>query len=430
MGDLLYHVQAKAAWFCRRFFPFMMIMNLRVFALAFFALMAVFCLSPAKASAATFSEWVADFAAQAEANGISRRFYFSVFEGIDQEDASVLDKAAYQPEFTTPLWEYLDGRVNNVSVRAGLAEKSRYHDMLQQIERRYGVAPEVLLAIWSVETKYGEVLRKSKRLHYVPRALATLAWGDRKRTSFARSQLLAALKIMRDDKIGRDKMYGSWAGAMGQTQFIPTSYLTYAVDEDGDGRRDIWDSVADALASSANLLAKNGWQRGEGWGIEVAMNKSLMGQNGQSKTLSAWQQLGITKADGSRLPGGQAMATLSLPAGLDGPAFLLLKNFSVIKRYNNTDAYALAVLLLADQLAGRPAPKTAWGRPPDAVTFAEKLEMQRLLRERGLYQGEVDGWFGDESRTALKEFEGRRGLPVTGQPTQNLLKALRVTGNR
>jgi len=349
----------------------------------------------------------------------------------------VLERAAYQPEYTTPLWEYLDMRVNSASVRAGLAAKARYDETLRQIERRYGVGREVLLAIWSVETKYGEVLLNNKRLHYIPQALATLAWGDQKRASFARTQLVAALKIMRDDRIGRDKMYGSWAGAMGQTQFIPTSYLAYAVDEDGDGRRDIWDSVADALASSANLLKKNGWQRGEPWGIEVAAGKSLMSWHGQSKTLSAWQKLGIKKADGLPLPDGPTMATLNLPAGLDGPAFLLLKNFSVIKRYNNSDAYALAVLLLADQLADRPAPKAAWRRSPDSVTFLEKQEMQRLLRERGLYQGEIDGWFGEASREALEWFECQNGLPVTGQPTQKLLKALRmpgggkqVTGNR
>ncbi|HBT97732.1 MAG TPA: lytic murein transglycosylase [Desulfobulbaceae bacterium] len=387
--------------------------------------MTVFGAPPVKANPMTFSQWVENFAAQAAANGIDRRFYFSVFKGVSQEDADVLDKAAYQPEVIMPLWEYIDGRVNSFSIRAGLAEKARYHDILRWIEQRYGVPPEVLLAIWSVETKYGEVLKNSRRLHYVPQALATLAWGDKKRAAFGRSQLLAALKIMRDDRIGRDKMYGSWAGAMGQTQFIPTSYLIYAVDADGDGRRDIWDSVPDALASSANLLAKNGWRRGESWGIEVTAGKSLTVYKNQSRTLAAWRQLGIRKADGSSLPGGQAMATLSLPAGLDGPAFLLLKNFSVLKRYNNADAYALTVLLLSDQLAGRPAPKTAWRRPPDAVTFIEKLEMQQLLRQRGLYQGEIDGWFGDASRAALKEFERRHGLPVTDRPTQKALRALR-----
>ena len=405
-------------------------MNFRVLFFTFAASAALLFFMPATATAATFRQWVNDFASEASASGIDRLFYFDVFEGIDQEDASVLERAAYQPEYTTPLWEYLDTRVNNVSVRNGLAAKARYDETLRQIERRYGVAREVLLAIWSVETKYGEVLHNTKRLHYVPQALATLGWGDRSRASFARTQLIAALKIMRDERIGRDKMYGSWAGAMGQTQFIPTSYLTYAVDEDGDGRRDIWDSAADALASSANFLKKNGWQRGELWGIEVAANKSLMAWQGQSKTLSAWQKMGIKKADGSPLPDGPTTATLNLPAGLDGPAFLLLKNFSVIKRYNNADAYAFAVLLLADQLAGRPAPKTAWQRSPDSVTFLEKQEMQQLLRKRGLYQGEIDGGFGEAARAALQAFERQRGLPVTGQPTQSLLQALRGTGNR
>ena len=403
-------------------------MNLRVSCQALFAAAVLALLLPAPACAApssSFSQWVEDFAAQAEEKGIDRLFYHSVFEGVSQEDADVLTKANYQPEFKTPLWEYLDTRVNRMSVRAGLEKKSRYHDVLQAIERRYGVAREVLLAIWSMETKYGEALLNGKRLHYVPRALATLAWGDPKRAVFAREQLLAALKIMRDDKIDREKMYGSWAGAMGQTQFIPTSYLAYAVDEDGDGRRDIWDSVADALASSANLLSKNGWRRGESWGIEVTVNQFVAAQNGQSKSLSAWRKIGLAKTDGSPLPQSSAMAELKLPAGLNGPAFLLLKNFSVIKRYNNSDTYALAVLLLSDQLAGRSAPKTAWLRPPDSLTFLERREMQQLLRTRGLYQGEVDGSFGDESRAALQSFERQRRLPVTGRPTQTLLQALR-----
>ena len=403
-------------------------MNLRVSFMALVATLAVAFFATDVVNAApssSFSQWVDDFAAQAEANGINRRFYFSVFEGVTQEDASVLEKAAYQPEFTTPLWEYLDTRINSLTVRAGLEKKDHYRDALQAIEKRYGVPREVLLAIWSVETKYGEVLLNNKRLHYVPQALATLAWGDSKRTSFARSQLLAALKIMRDDKIGNDKMYGSWAGAMGQTQFIPTSYLAYAVDGDGDGRRDIWDSAADALASSANLLSKNGWQRGERWGIEIAFNKSLMNWNGQSKSLSAWRKIGLIKADGAPLPESQAMAELKLPAGLDGPAFLVCKNFAVIKRYNNSDTYALTVLLLSDQLAGRPSPKTPWRRPPDSLTFLERREMQQLLTARNLYHGEADGSFGDGSRAALQAFEQQRGLPVTGRPTQNLLKALR-----
>ncbi|MDR0477278.1 MAG: lytic murein transglycosylase [Desulfobulbaceae bacterium] len=403
-------------------------MNLRISFTALFATTVLMFFVPAPAgaeAASSFAQWVKEFAAQAEANGISRSFYFSVFEGVTQEDANVLEKAAYQPEFKTPLWEYLDTRINSLSVRAGLEKKARYHETLQVIEKRYGVAQEVLLAIWAIETKYGEVLRNNKRLHYLPQALATLAWGDHSRATFARRQLLAALKIMRDDKIGQDKMYGSWAGAMGQTQFIPTSYLTYAVDEDGDGRRDIWDSVADALASSANLLSKNGWRRGESWGIEVAVNTSLVARNGESKTLSAWRKIGLTKADGSALPDSQAMAMLKLPAGLDGPAFLLLPNFAALKHYNNSDTYALAVLLLSDQLAGRPSPKTPWRKPPDALTFLERREMQQLLSTRGLYHGEVDGSFGDESRAALQSFEQQRGLPVTGRPTQNLLNALR-----
>jgi len=410
------------------------IMNLGVFCQALFAatVLTLFTTAPAGATAlsasppsTSFSQWLDDFAAEAEHNGINHRFYSYVFEGINLADADVLAKAAYQPEFTTPLWEYLDTRINKLSIRAGLDAESRYRDTLRAIEKRYGVAREVLLAIWSVETKYGEVLRNNKRLHYVPQALATLAWGDRKRASFARGQLIAALKIMRDDRIDRDKMYGSWAGAMGQTQFIPTSYLTYAVDGDGDGRRDIWNSVADALASSANLLSKNGWRRGESWGIELAVHKSLMARNGESKSLSAWRKIGLIKADGSPVPEGQAMAELKLPAGLDGPAFLVLKNFSVIKRYNNSDVYALTVLLLADQLAGRPAPKTPWLRPPDSLTFLERREMQQLLTTRGLYHGESDGSFGDESRAALQSFERQKGLPVTGRPTQNLLKMLR-----
>ena len=290
-----------------------------------------------------FLQWIADFYPEAAKEGISRVTWESAFSGVTEPDAKVLEKAQYQPEFTTEVWDYLDARVNPLSINKGEKKGRYFARTLADVENKFGVEQSVLLAIWSMESNYGSILENPSRLHYVPRALATLAYGDPKRQKFARTQLLAALKIFQAGDISKEQLTGSWAGAMGHTQFIPTSYLAYGVDMDGNGRRDIWNSVPDALATAANLLHKNGWRTGKTWGYEVVLPATGEQSKDQTKTLAEWQKLGFKRPGGKTYPWPDDKAVLKILAGTKGPAFLMMKNFYVLKRYNNSDSYALAV---------------------------------------------------------------------------------------
>ena len=373
---------------------------------------------------ARFQKWVSDFYATASEAGISKATYQKAFSGVKTPDPDVLEKAAYQPEFKHKIWDYLDSRVNPYTVRIGQDMAAKHGRTLTAIERHFGVDRNILLAIWSMESNYGAVLEKNDRLHYVPRALATLAYADKKRAKFARTQLIAALKIIQRGDIAAADMTGSWAGAMGHTQFIPTSYLIYAVDADGNGHRDIWNSVPDALATAANLLAKNGWQAGKTWGYETIVPKGGSKYSGQTKTLAQWAKLGFTRPNGSGFKNGTDRAELKLPAN-GGPGFLMTKNFFVLKRYNASDSYAMGVGMLADQLAGYSGVKQRWPRPDGALDITEKFELQTRLKELGYYEGEVDGNFGSGSKAAIQAFQNRVGLAADGEPSQQLLKALR-----
>ncbi|AOF89852.1 lytic murein transglycosylase [Sinorhizobium sp. RAC02] len=373
---------------------------------------------------ARFQKWVADFYATAAEAGITKSTYQKAFSGVKTPDPDVLEKAAYQPEFKHKIWDYLDSRVNPYTVRIGQEMAAKHGRTLAALERHFGVDRNILLAIWSMESNYGAVLEKSERLHYVPRALATLAYADKKRAKFARTQLIAALKIIQRGDIDAADMTGSWAGAMGHTQFIPTSYLIYAVDADGNGHRDIWNSVPDALATAANLLAKNGWQAGKTWGYETIVPKGGSKYSGQTKTLAQWAKLGFTRPNGSGFKNGADRAELKLPAN-GGPGFLMTKNFFVIKRYNASDSYAMGVGMLADQLAGYSGVKQRWPRPDGTLDITEKFELQTRLKELGYYEGEVDGNFGSGSKAAIQAFQNRMGLAADGEPSQQLLKALR-----
>jgi membrane-bound lytic murein transglycosylase B len=373
---------------------------------------------------ARFQKWVADFYATAAEAGITKSTYQKAFSGVKTPDPDVLEKAAYQPEFKHKIWDYLDSRVNPYTVRIGQEMAAKHGRTLAALERHFGVDRNILLAIWSMESNYGAVLEKSERLHYVPRALATLAYADKKRAKFARTQLIAALKIIQRGDIDAADMTGSWAGAMGHTQFIPTSYLIYAVDADGNGHRDIWNSVPDALATAANLLAKNGWQAGKTWGYEIVVPTGGSKYSGQTKTLAQWAKLGFTRPNGSGFKNGADRAELKLPAN-GGPGFLMTKNFFVIKRYNASDSYAMGVGMLADQLAGYSGVKQRWPRPDGTLDITEKFELQTRLKELGYYEGEVDGNFGSGSKAAIQAFQNRMGLAADGEPSQQLLKALR-----
>ncbi len=372
-----------------------------------------------------FQQWVADFEKTAVAKGISPQTYQQAFAGTKTPDNRVLKKARYQPEFTTEIWDYLDLRVNSQAVVQGRRKLQIYKSTLEQIENQYGVPASIILAIWSMETNYGGVLSKTGRLHYVPGALATLAYGDKKRRKFAESQLIAALQILEQGDITTDKMSGSWAGAMGHTQFIPTSYLAYGVDMDGNGRRDIWHSVPDALATAANLLKQNKWQSGKTWGYEIISPTGGEKYIGETKTLAQWQKLGFARINKKKFNRLNDNAVLKMPTGPVGPSFLMLKNFFVIKRYNNSDYYALAVGHLSDRIAGYSNGfHQQWPKPKGMLSIEDCFELQKLLQFNGFYDGEIDGNVGSGTRKAIMAFQKQRNMVPDGLPKKDVLKAL------
>lgn len=371
-----------------------------------------------------FRHWVASFRRVALSHGVSRSTFDRAFRNVTEPDPEVLEKSRSQPEFTVPAWSYFDNRVQEESIANGKAMAAKWRPWLDRIEQRYGVSRYILLAIWSMESNYGETLKNDKIMRNVVRSLATLGYGSKRYSSFARKQLIAALKILQRGDIDERHLTGSWAGAMGQTQFIPTSYEIYAVDMDGNGRRDIWDSVPDALATAANLLARNGWQSGKTWGYEVKLPAGRKFPAG-SESLDRWAALGVTRANGKDFPRGRDHAVLKLPDGRDGPVFLVLKNFYVIKKYNNADRYALAVGLLADQIAGYGGLVQDWDRPFVKLSFDERRELQKRLLALGYYDGKIDGRIGDGSRSAIKAFQAQAGLTQDGNPSKKVLINLR-----
>ncbi len=379
--------------------------------------------SPAQADAG-FRAWVADFRQTATASGISSSTFDRAFAGIKDADPEVLKKARFQPEFKAPVWDYFDNRVQDQSVEVGRAMAKKWKPWLDRIEAQYGVDRYVLLAIWSMESNYGEILKRKDVMRNVVRSLSTLAYGDKRRAKFARTQLIAALKILQSGDIDESHLTGSWAGAMGHTQFIPTSYQLFAVDADGDGRRDIWTSVPDALATAANLLKKSGWQAGKTWGYEVSLPEGQKFPGG-SATIAKFQSLGIERANGKPFKKPADKVELKVPDGRGGPAFLMTRNFKVIKSYNNADKYALAVGLLADQIAGGSGLVQDWSRPFTKLSFAERQELQERLSTYGYYDGKTDGKIGETSRAAIIAFQEKNGMEPTGHPSAEVLAKLR-----
>jgi membrane-bound lytic murein transglycosylase B len=393
--------------------------------LAAFALMLATALPAATSANADsgFRGWVKSFRSVATDNGIKGSTYDFAFADVTSPDPVVLEKARFQPEFKDENWNYFDNRVNEQSIAEGRAMAAEWGRTLKGIEARFGVEAHVLLSIWSMETNYGRIMENAEVMRPVVRSLATLAYADKKRAKYARSQLIAALKILQSGDITLDHLRGSWAGAMGHTQFIPTSFLAYRADVDGNGHADIWSSVPDALGTAANLLKKNGWRSGQTWGYEVALPAGKLPSGKLS--LAKWQQLGVRRVDGKPFPRPDDAATLKVPDGRGGPAFLVLHNFSVIKRYNNADKYALAVGLLADGINGRDIMANDWKRPFTKLSFDQKLELQTRLRDKGVYDGKVDGKIGSGSRKAIMAWQAMAGLPQDGHPSLEVLNTLR-----
>lgn len=391
---------------------------------AILAVVSTFTAPVASYADAGFQQWIRDFRGTAVRSGVPASIYDRAFANVKTPDAEVLRKARFQPEFKDEAWQYIDSRVNERTVGTGREMLRKYKRLLDRIERDMGVSRNVLLAIWSMESSYGEALKQESRLHYVPRALATLAYADRRRARFARGQLIEALKIAARGEVSLNGLTGSWAGAMGHTQFIPTSYTAWAMDGDGDGRKDIWNSVPDALYTAANLLRDNGWRSRQTWGYEVVLPQGRKFPGGKM-SLREWERIGVRRANGKPFARPSQRAELKVLQGRQGPAFLMIDNFFVLKRYNNADKYALGVGLLADQIGGFPPPTRDWTRPFTKLSIAESEELQARLARKGFYDGEVDGKIGPMSRAAIKAFQAQSGLAQDGFASMEVLQVLR-----
>ena len=370
--------------------------------------------------AQSFSHWREQFRTRAIQSGIDSALFDRTFANIEP-DLTVIEADRSQPEFTRPVWEYLEGATSPARVRMGQALLREHAATLDAIEQRYGVDREALLAIWAMESSFGRFMGH----HSVIRSLATLAYEGR-RPHFAEEQLLAALEILQNGDIDAGGLLGSWAGAMGQTQFIPTTYLSHAVDFDGDGRRDIWNSSADALASAAHYLHAAGWQKGQAWGMQVTLPDGFdyaLADSTIRKTYAQWQALGIRGTPGKVAPSDSGY--LLLPAGHRGPAFLVLHNFAAILRYNNSSSYALAVGLLGQRLNGDGPLLASWPKDERPLGRSERIELQEALAARGYNPGAADGIIGANTRRAIRAFQQSLNLPADGYPTPVLLQKLR-----
>ncbi|MDJ1158315.1 lytic murein transglycosylase [Chelatococcus sp. SYSU_G07232] len=370
---------------------------------------------------AAFAAFVEELWPAARARGVSRRTFDAAFAGVSP-DQKVLDLTKKQSEFVKPIWEYLASAVSEKRLEKGPQMAAQYASTLAAVEQTYGVDRKVIMGVWGMETNFGGFTGNN----YVVQALATLAYA-RYRGDYFRNELVTALKILDDGHVSPADMQGSWAGAMGQTQFMPSSFVRYAVDFTGDGKRDIWTSVPDALASTANYLKMHGWQTGLPWGFEVQLPPGYS-HRVRKQSFAHWAQAGVRRMDGKAMP-AEGEASLFMPAGARGPVFLVTKNFAVIKRYNNSDAYALGVAHLGDRVYGGPAIQASWPVEERQLTKDERHELQRRLALLGYDVGEPDGRLGTQTRDAIVAFQESRGLVPDGYPDSRLLAYLRQTAD-
>jgi len=364
--------------------------------------------------------FIDDTWAKAKARGVSRKI-FNAALGDFSPIAKVLELSKAQPEFVSTAGDYVTKRVSDARIGTGQAMRGEWAKTLGVIADRYGVQPEIILAIWGVETNFGGFMGGTN----TPHALATLTYGGY-RASYFGAELITSLEILQAGHITADKMTGSWAGAMGHPQFMPSSFMRYAADFKGDGHEDIWGSVPDALASIANYLKGFGWRAGETWGYEVKLPGDFNYQNvwsGINASLGDWAGIGVVRASGKAFPRASDTARLYTPMGGNGPVFAVLPNFDVIKRYNNSDSYALAVGHLADRILGTKGFSRAW--PQDtALSKDERMQLQALLSRKGYQIGTPDGVIGPKTRAAVIDWQGRAGLLPDGHVSGNLLRAL------
>jgi len=378
----------------------------------------LFFATPARAE---WSSCLSGLRHAASAAGVGHATISGALDGLEPNDAvSFMDK---QPEFTTPVWDYVAGLVDEERVEEGRAMLQRHGRALHAAESRFGVDPATVIAVWGVESDFGKSFGKRP----VVQSLATLACQAPRRGDYFRKELMAALRILDAGDIRSDEFVGSWAGAFGHTQFMPSTFLATAIDLDGDGRRNIASSEADALGSTANYLRKSGWRPGVRWGFEVRLPAGYAGPSGRNnrQSMSSWAARGIARIDGGSLGGEGGTAALLLPAGRNGPAFLVTQNFNAIYAYNAAESYALAICVLSDRLRGRPGIQTPWPTDDPGLSRAERRELQALLARQGYEVGEPDGVIGTKTKEAIADFQGRVGLQRNGRASLKVLQALR-----
>ncbi len=374
-------------------------------------------------AAANFSNCLEGLWPDAARRGVTRATFDTYTRGLSP-DLRIMDLMDAQPEFTKAFWEYLDLLVNDNRIKRGQEMLAQHRSTFDAMEKAYGVDRNIVVAIWGIESNFGTAVGDRS----VIRSTATLACVGR-RQGYFRDEFLATLEILNRGDIDPERLKGSWAGAFGPTQFMPTSFKRYAVDFDGDGRRDVVDSVADLVASTANNLKVDGWIQGQTWGYEVVLPSGfnyLMADSSKAMTLKEWERLGVVRAGGKGYPRPTDRAYLFIPAGAGGPVFLMLNNFRVLMKYNPAEAYALAIGHLADRMRGDGPIMTPWPRQERVLTSAERYELQQQLIRHGFdIGGEPNGRINARSRSAIKSFQVSQGLVPDGFASSEMLDRLR-----
>jgi lytic murein transglycosylase len=377
----------------------------------------------------SFSRWIESFRSRAHARGISDETYDRVTRGL-QPDPEVLELQGRQAEFTESIWQYLNRRVSEWRITRGRELAEQHRDLLARIESRYGVDRFAVLSVWGNESSYGAIFENPRMMRSVPRSLATLAWGEARRRAYWEQEFLNALVIVQRGWATPEQMMGSWAGAMGHTQFMPEAWLNAAVDFNGDGRRNLFE-IPDALASTASFLKTRGrWRTGQPWGYEVKASDSFvesLADNRTVRSLAAWRRLGLTRADGRPLPAEDLEGRVRFPLGTSGPGFVLFQNFRAFLAYNPSFNYALAVGHLADRVRGEGPFVQTWPGQERPLSTEELAEMQRILTRIGHDTGGTDGRVGDMTRRAVRAFQQGAGMaPADGWPSESVLRRLRA----
>ncbi len=373
-------------------------------------------------SPAEFAACLEGFWPEASSAGVTRAAFDAGLSGVTY-DPRIVPQTGQQSEFSQAMWDYLASAGSPARITRGKAQASTYASVLEALERQYGVDKRIILAVWGMESNFGS----STGGTYVLRALTTLACA-RYRGDYFRDEVIKALKILQEGHIDRDEMLGSWAGAMGQTQFMPSSFVKYAVDYDGDGHKNIWTSIPDALASTANFLHKEGWTDGLPWGFEITLPKGFeLARYGRSnpQSFSAWTSLGVARPGGEAMP-ARGEGALYLPIGIEGPAFLITSNFYVIKAYNFSDSYALGVGHLGDRIFGGAPIAAAWPKSQKRLSNAELKEVQERLTAMGYDVGKPDGRPGIKTSEALRDFQAKAGMVADGYATPLVLTRLKT----